>query len=72
MTESERLNDLRQKVLAGEDVSLDEYKEIIQSLRSKRMGDLVDSAAKKATKASATKTKSPPVDLDSLLGGLGI
>jgi len=70
MTESERLNDLRQKVLAGEEVSLDEYKEIIQSLRSKRTGDLVDSAAKKATKAKAEKT--PPVDLDTLLGGLGI
>lgn len=72
MTESERLNDLRQRVLAGEDVSLDEYREIIQSLRAKRTGDITDAAAKKATKASTAKGKAPPVDLDSLLGGLGI
>lgn len=70
MTESERLNDLRQRVLAGEDVSLDEYREIIQSLRAKRSGDITDAAVKKATKAK-TEAK-PAVDLDTLLGGLGI
>lgn len=70
MTEAERLNDLRQRVLAGEDVSTDEYKEIIQSLRSKRTGDITASAEKKATKAKAEKAA--PVDLDTLLGGLGI
>ncbi len=70
MTEAERLNDLRQRVLAGEDVSLEEYREIIQSLRAKRTGDLVDSAAKKAAKAK--DSAKPPVDLDTLLGGLGI
>lgn len=67
--EADRLNDLRQRVLAGEDVSADEYKEIIQSLRNKRLGDLQVSAEKKAkTKAEAK----PPVNLDELLGGLGI
>lgn len=70
MTEAERLNDLRQRVLAGEDVTLDEYREIIQSLRKKRMGDLVDSAAKKAAKSK--DSAKPAVDLDTLLGGLGI
>jgi hypothetical protein len=69
MTESERLNDLRQRVLAGEDVSLDEYREIIQSLRAKRKGDITDAAVKKASKAKET---APAVDLDTLLGGLGI
>ena len=70
MTEAERLNDLRQRVLAGEDVSLEEYREIIHSLRAKRTGDLVDSAAKKAAKAK--DSAKPTVDLDTLLGGLGI
>lgn len=68
-TEAERLNDLRQRVLAGEDVSTDEYREIIQSLRSKRMGDLQESAEKKAKAKTETK---PPVNLDDLLGGLGL
>ena len=68
MTEAERLNDLRQRVLAGEDVTIEEYTEIIQSLRAKRNGDLVASAEKKA----ATKAKAAPIDLDALLGGLGI
>lgn len=70
MTEAERLNDLRQRVLAGEDVSMDEYREIIQSLRAKRSGDITDAAVKKATKAKAEAK--PAVDLDTLLGGLGI
>lgn len=70
MTEAERLNDLRQRVLAGEDVSVDEYREIIQSLRNKRMGDLQESSAKKTAKAK--DTAKPAVDLDTLLGGLGI
>lgn len=68
MTESERLNDLRQKVLAGEDVSIEEYTEIIQSLRAKRNGDLVQSAEKKAK----AKAKADPIDLDTLFGELGI
>lgn len=70
MTEAERLNDLRQRVLAGEDVSIDEYREIIQSLRNKRMGDLQESSAKKAAKSK--DSAKPAVDLDTLLGGLGI
>lgn len=70
MTEAERLNDLRQRVLAGEAVSMDEYREIIQSLRNKRMGDLQESSAKKAAKAK--DPAKPAVDLDTLLGGLGI
>jgi hypothetical protein len=68
MTEFERLNDLRQKVLAGEDVTIEEYTEIIQSLRAKRSGDLVISAEKKAV----AKAKAQPIDLDALLGGLGL
>lgn len=68
MTEAERLNDLRQRVLAGEDVTTEEYTEIIQSLRRKRTGDLEVSATKKAE----AKAKAQPVDLDALLGGLGI
>lgn len=68
MTEAERLNDLRQRVLAGEDISIAEYTEIIQSLRAKRHGDVTASAEKKAS----AKTKAAPVDLDTLLSGLGI
>lgn len=41
----ERLNDLRKRVLAGDDVSVDEYRELIAALRQKRSGDLADASA---------------------------
>jgi hypothetical protein len=55
----EQLNDLRQRVLAGQDVSIEEYAAIIQSLRARRTGDVEAAVAKKAS-----RTKSPKADVE--------
>lgn len=59
----EQLNDLRQRVLAGQDVSVEEYAALIQSLRSRRAGD-VEKAA------TAKKSAKPVVELPDLLKDL--
>lgn len=58
----EQLNDLRQRVLAGQDVSVEEYAALIQSLRSRRAGDVEKAATKKPAK--------PVVELPDLLKDL--
>jgi hypothetical protein len=63
----EALNDLRSRVLAGEDVSVEEYTTLISSLRQKRTGDVVAAAVKKS---AATKPTKPQVELPDLLKDL--
>jgi hypothetical protein len=68
----EALNDLRSRVLAGQDVSVEEYALLIASLRERRSGDVAASAAKKAASSTSTSTKAPktPVELPDLLKDL--
>jgi len=61
----EALNDLRSRVLAGADVSVEEYAALIATLRAKRTGDVQEAATRKASAKSGAKA--PPVELpDSL------
>lgn len=69
---SDNLNDLRQRVLAGENIPPEEYAEIIASLRAKRLGDVTISSEKKASAAKAKKPAAAPVDLDSLFRDVGL
>lgn len=67
----EALNDLRARVLAGEDVSVEEYAELINTQRIIRAGAVTDAAAKKAaTPAKKSSTPKAPVDLPDLLKDL--
>lgn len=50
----QRLNDLRARVLAGQEVTREEYKEIVQGLRSSRRAG-----------ESTTKKKSSPNQIDT-------
>lgn len=54
---TDQLNDLRQRVLAGQEVSVDEYHTLILSLRAQRSGDLERANASK--KAGAPKSLTP-------------
>lgn len=65
----EQLNDLRQRVLAGQDVSVEEYAALIQSLRQRRSGD-VERAQEKAATKRAPKASKPEVELPDLLKDL--
>ncbi len=56
----EKLHDLRQKVLRDEEVSSDEYKEVLDSLR----GGRVSVAEKKAS----SKSKVKEIDPDDIFG----
>lgn len=67
MIETEALNDLRRRVLAGEDVPVEEYAALIQSLRARRAGDVAASAEKKSSKK---KSSSPAVELPDILKDL--
>lgn len=67
---TEQLNDLRQRVLAGQDVSVEEYSALIQSLRQRRMGDVEKAAEKKATTKRAPAAAKTPVELPDLLKDL--
>jgi hypothetical protein len=64
----DQLNDLRQRVLAGQDVSVEEYHILISSLRQRRSGDVTASAEKKA--AHATKSAKPTVELPDIFSDL--
>lgn len=68
----EALNDLRARVLAGEDVSVEEYAELINTQRIIRAGAVTDAAAKKAATPAKKSTASSkaPVDLPDLLKDL--
>ena len=67
----EELNDLRQRVLAGEEFPVEEYREILRSYRAARLAGVTAAAQKTKAKAEAA-TKAAPVDLNVLLGSLGL
>ena len=67
----EELNDLRQRVLAGEEFPVEEYREILRSYRAARLAGVSAAAPKTKAKAEAA-TKAAPVDLNVLLGSLGL
>ena len=71
MKTAEEINDLRKRILNGEEVSADEYREIIRSYRAQRLGAVTASAP--ATKArAASKAANAPVDLSSLMASIGL
>ncbi len=61
METHEKLHDLRQKVLRNEEVSSDEYKEVLDSLREGRM-----STAEK--KKSSSRSTVKEIDPDDIFG----
>lgn len=67
----DELNDLRQRVLAGEDFPAEEYREILRSYRAARLAGVTAAAPKTKAKAEAVKAAAP-VDLNVLLGSLGL
>jgi len=67
----EQLNDLRTRVLAGEEFSAEEYGAIIRAYRANRLA-AVSTSAPKTKAAAAAKTKSAPQDLASLMNTLGL
>lgn len=68
---AEELNDLRKRVLAGEDFPAEEYRKIIQAYRANRLGAVAASAPKTKARAAAT-TKAAPQDLATLMQNLGL
>lgn len=66
-----RLNDLRARVLAGEEFPAEEYRQIIQGYRALRLAGTTASAAKTAAKV-ASAAKAAPVDLSVLMAGIGL
>lgn len=63
----EQLNDLRQRVLAGQDVPVEDYAALIQSLRQRRTGEVAASAARNP---AAKKSAKPEVTLPDCLSDL--
>lgn len=68
---AEELNDLRKRVLSGEEFPAEEYRKIIQAYRANRLGT-VTAAAPKAKAKAAASAKATPQDLASLMGSLGL
>lgn len=71
LTTVEELNDLRQRVLAGEEFSSEEYSKIIQAYRANRLNATTASAVKTRAKAAAS-AKAAPQDLATLMNTLGL
>ena len=71
MKTAEEINDLRKRILNGEDVSADEYREIIRSYRAQRLGAVTASAPAAKAKAASGKA-SAPVDLSTLMASIGL
>ena len=67
----EQLNDLRVRVLAGEEFPAEEYRRIIQSYRANRLAGVTSAAPKTKAKAAAT-AKAAPQDLSTLMSSLGL
>lgn len=65
----ENLNDLRQRVLAGEDFPAEEYRAILQGYRALRLQGM-PAAHEKAKAKTAAAAKAAPVDLSVLMAGL--
>lgn len=71
MKTADELNDLRKRVLAGEEFDAPTYREIIQSYRAARLAGVSATAPKIKAKATAAAS-SAPADLQTLLAGLGL
>lgn len=69
MLDAQQLNDYRQRILAGEDISVDEYTEIIRNYRLTR-GAAVATAAPKTKAKAATAAASTPRDLSTMMAQL--
>lgn len=69
MLNAEQLNDYRKRILAGEDIPVAEYEEIIRSYRNSR-GTAVEAAAPKTKAKAAAAAKAAPMDLATLMAGL--
>lgn len=68
---AEELNDLRKRVLAGEEFPAEEYRKIIQAYRANRLG-AVDAAAPKAKAKGKAAAAATPQSLENLLGSMGL
>lgn len=68
---AEELNDLRKRVLSGEEFPAEEYRKIIQAYRANRMGAVAAAAPKAKAKAASAKAATPQ-DLATLMGSLGL
>lgn len=64
-------NSARRRVLAGEQLSLEEQAELLKAIRAGRYSAAEAGAASRTKKAAAKKTISDE-DLDSQLGDLGL
>lgn len=71
MKTAEDLNDLRKRVLAGEEFSAEEYTEIIREYRAARLAGVSAAAPRTKAKAEAA-TKATPVELGALLESFGL
>lgn len=71
MLDSDKLNDLRQRVLAGEELSTAEYSQVLQAYRAQRLGAGAASAEKTRAKV-ASAAKAAPVDLNTLMASIGL
>lgn len=69
-TTPEQLNDLRARVLAGQEVSVDEYRTLILSLRAQRAGDIEKANASKPAGKAKSLTPKKEVTLPDILGDL--
>lgn len=71
MLDADKLNDLRQRVLAGEELSTEQYTQVIQAYRAQRLG-AVSAGAEKTKAKAASAAKAAPVDLSVLMAGIGL
>ena len=71
MLNAEQLNDYRKRILAGEDIPTEEYVQIIRAYRNSR-GAAVEAAAPKIKAKAATAAKAAPMDLSTLMAGIGL
>ena len=69
MLDAQQLNDYRQRILAGEDIPVDEYTEIIRNYRLTR-GAAVAAAAPKTKARAASAEAATPRDLSSMMAQL--
>ena len=69
MLNADQLNDYRKRILAGEDIPVAEYEEIIRTYRLSR-GSAVEAAAPKVKAKAEAKAKAAPMDLATLMAGL--
>jgi hypothetical protein len=70
---AEEINDLRKRVLAGEEFQIEEYRDIIRSYRAARLSGVTAAAPKVKAKAeSASATAKVTVPLGDLLASMGL